>query len=132
MTQLEFDTLSTGLQPGQMLTVNLSDFNLSGAQMLINSVEITDSINENFNVWQHVIAIGSPYEAAQWQTYWANLMNQYADPNDLSNIDDAAGLAFFLTSFIVLSATVTVTKTATTCPICNTSTLCGASSPIIC
>lgn len=103
MTQLEFDMLASdgaGLVPGQLMTVNLSDFGLSNAQMLVSSVEITDSINDQFTIWYHVICIGSPIESSQWQTYWQNLMNQSADPTDLENVDDANGLAYFLTTTV--------------------------------
>lgn len=135
MTQLEFDILASqgaGLTPGQLITVNLSDFSLNNAQMLVSEVEITDSINENFNIYYHVICVGSPLETAQWQTYWANLMNQQSDPTDLENIDDATGLAFFLTSQVSLSPTVVVHPTLATCALCSNSTLCGASSPVVC
>jgi hypothetical protein len=133
MTQLEFNTLTPGLQEGQMLKVNLSDFGLSNTQMLITSVEISDSINENFNIWFHVTAVGSPYDASQWQTYWQSLMNQSSDPTDLQDVDDAAGLAYLFSSTVSLSGggqdvatnaflpttmlTADVTLTKTTCPI---------------
>lgn len=118
VTQLEFDMLASqgaGLMEGQVLTVNLSDFSLSGAQMLVSSVEITDAINDNWNIWYHVIAIGSPYEAVQWQTYWQNLQNQIADPTDLSDVDDASGLALLLTTNDTIHPTVVGYITATTC-----------------
>jgi hypothetical protein len=131
MTQLTFNTLTSGLTEGQMLTVNLPDFGITNAQMLISQVELTDSINENFNIWNVVTAIGSPVESAQWQTFWQNLLNQSADALDLSNVDDAAGLANFFTSTLVVTPTIVVYKTHTVCPICNTSTICGPSQ-IIC
>ena len=131
MTQLEFDTLTPGLQEGQLLPVVLPDFGLN-TSMLIITVEIGDTVDENFNIYFHVTAVGSPWDAAQWQTYWANLQSQSSDPNDFTSIDDSAGLALLLLSTILLSATIVVHATKTTCPICNTTTICGASSPIIC
>jgi hypothetical protein len=71
------------------------------------------------------VAVGSPYDAAQWQTYYQNLMNQSADPSDLADTTDDSTLAYILGSSVTLSPTVVVNATKTTCPICNTSTLCG-------
>jgi hypothetical protein len=120
MTQLEFDVLASmavGLNEGQMLTVNLPDFGLSNTQMLVTSVEITDSLNEMFSIWYHVLAVGSPYDAAQWQTYWQNLMNQESDPSDFSSIDDAGGLAFILSSNFNLTISAVGSVTKAVCPI---------------
>ncbi|MDE1904952.1 MAG: hypothetical protein KGH75_00695 [Rhodospirillales bacterium] len=116
MTLLEFDTLKSTLAEGQMLTVNLADFGLTNRQMLIQSVEMTDS-RDGYNLWYHVTAVGSPYDAAQWQTYYQNLMNQQADPSDLSDTSDSSTLALLLASQITLSPTVVVHATKTTCPI---------------
>ena len=123
-TVLEFETLKTTLSEGQMLTVNLSDFALSNKQMLIQSVAISDQ-RDGINIWYHVVCVGSPYDAAQWQTYYQNLMNQSADPADLSDTNSDSTLAYILASNVTLSPTVTVNATKTTCPICNTGTLCG-------
>lgn len=124
MTVLEFDTLRSGLNEGQMLTVNLSDFGLSNRQMLVQSVELTDG-RDAINIWYHVTCVGSPYDAAQWQTWYQNLMNQQSDPSDLSDTSDSSTLALLFAAQITLSPTVTVNATKTTCPICNTGTLCG-------
>lgn len=114
-TVLEFDTRTKGLMSGQMLTVNLSDFGLSSTQMLISGVAISDQ-DDGFTIWFHVTAVGSPVESAQWQTYWQNLMNQSADPTDLSDTTDTA-LALLLGSTISRVPTATVTKTTAVCPI---------------
>lgn len=129
-TVIEFDTRSTGLAPGQMLTVNLSDFALSGKQMLISDVALSDQM-DGYNVWFHVQAVGSPVETAQWQTYWANLMLQTFDASDLTDAQDTF-LALLLDTAITRTPVATVTRTDYTCPICNTSTICNSSSPVIC
>jgi hypothetical protein len=125
-TLLEFTTRTTGLTEGQLLTVRLSDFALSNAQMLITSVEISDTIGAGYNIWFYIQAVGSPLENAQWQTYWQNLQNQTADPSDLTDVQ-AADLAFLYDSFITLAPTTVVTKTVAACPICGPSTFCGPS-----
>jgi hypothetical protein len=131
ITQVEVDILASQAPAvpivGQMLTVNLPDYGLSGSQMLISEVEITDGVNESFNIYYHVTAIGSPYDAAQWQTYWANLMNQSSDPTDSEDVDADIQFAYLFSSIVVLMATVVVHPTHTTCFICGNSTLCGPS-----
>lgn len=115
MTLLDFDTRVKGFAPGQLLTVNLSDFALSFATMLVNSVAISDQ-TDDYNIWFHVQAVGGPVEAAQWQTYYQTLMQQTYDPSDTTDAVDAA-LALLLASAITLSPTATVTRTDYTCPI---------------
>lgn len=129
-TALTFDTRSTGLAPGQMLTVNLSDFALSNKQMLISEVNLTDQ-QDGYNVWYHVTAIGSPIESVQWQTYWANLMLQSFDPSDLTDAVDTF-LATLRDTVLVRTPTATVTRTDYTCPICSNALVCNTSSPVIC
>jgi hypothetical protein len=92
VTQLEFNTQMPGLMEGQMLTVYLSDFDLIGEQMLINMVEITDSV-DGYNIWFHVVAVGSPVEAVQWQTLWQQMLNQNPDTTALSDVDSSGVLA---------------------------------------
>jgi hypothetical protein len=129
MTVLEFDTRTKGLAPGQMLTVNLSDFGLANKQMLISAVAISDQ-DDGFNIWFHVTCVGSPVESAQWQTYWQALMNQQIDPSELSDTTETF-LALLLASTIIQAHTLTVTKSQYTCPICGNATICG-NSTIIC
>lgn len=125
-TVLTFSTRTKGLAPGQMLTVNLSDYGLTNRAMLISSVGIDDQGPDGFSVWFRVTAVGSPVESAQWQTYWQNLMNQSSDPTDFEDVADTS-LALLLASTVVLTWTGTVTPTKTVCPICNTATLCNTS-----
>lgn len=127
MTVITFATRTKGLAPGQLLTVNLSDFGLSNKQMLISSVSISDQV-DGLNIWYVVNAVGSPVESWQWQTYWQNLMNQFSDP--LEDTSDTA-LALLLASTIVTTWIGTVTKTKNVCPICNNATLCNTTT-IIC
>lgn len=125
-TLLTFSTRTAGLAPGQMLSVNMSDFGLSNTQMLVNSVTITDGV-DGINIWYAVQAVGaSPtattpnaaLESAQWQTYWQNLMNQSSDPSDLTDATDTA-LALFSVSLATTTATVTITQTKVIGAICG-------------
>lgn len=130
MTVLTFSTQRKGLLPGQMLTVNLSDYALSNAQMLIASVAIDDQGPDGFNIWQRVTAVGSPIESAQWQTYWQNLQNQSSDPSDFTDTQDTFQ-ALLLSSSVARTPSVTVSKTTTTCFIIGNSTIIG-NSLIVC
>jgi hypothetical protein len=123
-TVITFDTRVKGLQPGQMLTVSLSDFGLSNKQMLISSVAIDDQ-TDGFNIWFHVTAVGSPIESTQWQTYWQNLMNQSSDPSDLSDTADTA-LALLTSTLVTRTPVVTVTQAKRTGAVCGVSMLCGS------
>jgi hypothetical protein len=115
LTVLQFDTTTAGLVPGQLLTVNLSDFGLSNQSMLVAAVSLSDQ-NDGFNLWYHVAAVASVLESAQWQTYWQNLMRQSSDPSDLSDVSDTS-LALLLSSTVTRTPSATVTKTTTVCPL---------------
>ena len=123
MTVLEFDTRKPGLMEGQLLTVNLPDFALASAAMLISSVKLSDQ-RDGFSIWYHVTAVGGPVEASQWQTYWQNLMNQQADPNDLSDTSDTS-LALLTASNFNMSASFTVSGLVTIGAICGDSMMTG-------
>jgi len=120
-TILTFDTRSKGLMPGQSIPVNLPDFSLN-RQMLINSVAIDDQ-NDGLNIWYHVQAVGSAIELAQWQTYWQNLMNQSADPSDLSDTTDTS-LSYLSSSYVVRIPTSTITTMKVIGGICG-QVICG-------
>lgn len=121
-TILTFSTQQEGFQPGQMLTVNLSDYGLATKSMLIDSVTIDDQGPDGFNIWYRVAAVGSPVESAQWQTYWQNLMNQSSDPTDFEDVADTA-LAFISNTSLTRASTVTVTHAKHLCPIIGNSTI---------
>ncbi|HET9109681.1 MAG TPA: hypothetical protein VFN78_02535 [Ktedonobacterales bacterium] len=117
LTQLEFDIRATdagALADGQMLTVNLSDFGLSGKQMLVSGVEISDQ-RDGVNIWYHVTAVGSPYDVANWQTWFQNLMNQQADPSELSDTADGSILATIYDTQETLHLHVSGSHITTTC-----------------
>jgi hypothetical protein len=114
MTVLEFDTLVNGLADGQMLTVNLADFGLSGAQMLISGVTISDQ-RDGINIWFHVTAVGSPYDVAHWQSFFQAMMNQQADPSELTDTADGSTLALILPAALTLHLRATGSFSTTTC-----------------
>lgn len=125
MTTLVFATRNPGLAQGQTVTVNLPDFALNNRAMLVESVEITDSIDA-INIWYIVTCVGSPYSVAQWQTFWTNLLNQdHAADADADNQNSGVAVAEVSQSQASWNWTGHTTPTVTTCHICGPSTLCG-------
>jgi hypothetical protein len=116
MTVLEFDTLTAGLHDGQMLTVNLSDFGLTSAQMLVSGVDISDQ-RDGINIWFHIKAVGSPYDVANWQTYFQSLMNQQLEASELTDTADGSVLAELVASSFTLHLRATGSRTTTVCSI---------------
>jgi len=114
-TLLTFNTKETGLQPGQLLNVTLSDYNISNLPMLIAGVNISDQ-QDGLTIWFQVAAVGAPgaaawaVESSQWTTYFHNLMAQSSDPSDYT---DAQDTALVIPSVSVASHTPSVTITAT-------------------
>jgi hypothetical protein len=121
MTQLQFMTLEAGLQPGQLLTVNLPDFALN-QQMLVQSVEITD--DDGGNIWYQIVCVGSPYDVT-WQTFWQNLTNQAEGTTDALNLNDDSTLAILYQWTALLNWVATWSLTTYVCPICGPATKCG-------
>jgi len=121
--------IPNGLATGQLLNVNLADFDLS-EQMLVRSVEITDN-TDNLNVWYIVTCIGSPYDVS-WQTFFQTLLNQNgaADTTDPANQDGSAILATLFQVQLARTPAATVTATTAACPICGPNTLCGPNTVV--
>lgn len=127
MTKLEFSTRTPGLAQGQTVTVNLPDYTLNNDAMLIESVEITDSV-DGINIWYHVTAVGSPYSVAQWQTFWQNLLNQdHAADTDADNQNAGTAVAEVNQTQATWNWTATTSKTVVTCHLCGPATLCSGS-----
>src|SRR5260221_7643775 len=60
-TILEFTTMQSGHAPGQLVTVNLPDYNLNNVQMLIESVNASDQ-RDGLNIWYVVKAVLGAYD----------------------------------------------------------------------
>jgi hypothetical protein len=125
MSTLTFITNKKGLTQGQQVTVNLPAFGLLNRQMLIQSVESTDSGDEY--QYNYIInAVGSPYDVT-WQSYFQNL--QPAE-DMLTGAGDTV-LAVLTQWSANLSWTANVTPSTYTCPICGNATIIG-NALIIC
>ena len=124
LTVLTFSTRVKGLQPGQLLPVSLSDFNLSNLPMLITAVNITDQ-PDNQNIWFQVTAVGAPgatawsVQAAQETTFWQNIMAQSSDPSDFTDAQDQV-LTPLSVSTVTRTPSVTITTMKTIGAVCGT------------
>jgi hypothetical protein len=128
MTTLQFVTNKKGLAQGQQLVVNLPAFGLNNTQMLIQSVEITDS-QDGLNYWFIVQCVGSPYDVT-WQTYFQNLSNQ-GDATDAVSVGSDTVIAQITQWSANLSWTANETSTTYSCPLCGNATIIG-NALIIC
>jgi hypothetical protein len=129
MRTLSFLTQKKGLAQGQQLLVNLVAFGLVNTPMLIQSVEITDSVDE-LNYWFIVTCVGSPIDVT-WQTYFQTVVEA---TNNLDPIQvGASAVVAIITQWTALWnwTTGTLNRSNYTCPICGNATLCG-NSTIIC
>jgi hypothetical protein len=129
MRTLQFITNKKGLAQGQLIIVKLPAFGLSNVQMLIQSVEITDS-QDDLNYWFIVQCVGSPADVT-WQTFFQNLVQgpDAVDPIQVGSDTIVATLTSWTAAWNWTSGT--VTNSIYSCPICGNATLCG-NSTIIC
>lgn len=122
-------TRATGLAPGQLINVSLTDYGLTNLPMLISGVTITDQV-DGINIWFSITAIGAvgatswALEAAQYQTLWQRIMAQTSDPSDYTDATDTAQ-ATLLTSVVSTTPTITITETTSVGPICGDTMMCG-------
>jgi len=117
---LSFDTLKTGLKPGQLLTVTAPEHNLTNAQLLIESVQVYD---RDPVLGYHVKAMLGPVNTS-WVQYFANLANKPAVLNNL-NVGNSGTIAIPVSVSDSTTWGETSTVTVYACPICGTSTFCG-------
>ncbi len=75
---LQFWTMTPGLEPGQLLTCNYAPHNLVNAKALIESVEITDG-HDGLNLWYKVQAIIGPYDTT-WIDFYKRVVNGSLNP----------------------------------------------------
>src|SRR5258708_2501660 len=113
-TQLEFHTRQAGLAQGQLVTVNLPDYSLYSAQMLIESVLAADT-TDSYNIWFTVTAVLGPADVS-WVDFFSKLLAQQSPAN---NINVGAGKSVVLLAAFTGSMTPTATFTATAfaCPL---------------
>lgn len=117
-TQLVFTTRIAGFAPGQLITVNLSAFNLNSVQMLIETVSATDAV-DGINIWYSVTAILGPYDTT-WVSFFSSLLKNVQMANSINiGVSQTANILANFTG--TLSPTATLNVTTATCPLPGTS-----------
>jgi hypothetical protein len=115
--QLQFTTLQTGFQQGQLVTVNLPNHNLNSAQMLIETVQASDQI-DGINIWFTVTAVQGPYDVS-WVDFFSALLKQQQPSNSINvGVGSSISILQSFTGSLALSANLTVNVYA--CPVVNT------------
>ncbi len=127
---LTFHTYRGGLAPGQLLGVTLPDYGLAGEQMFVQSVSAQHDGLLHFDY--NVTAIEGPINAS-WVQYFGALAAKGPTLVDSINLGGAGTTLALLQTFTATKApTATFTTLVTACPICNTTLICGAATPIVC
>lgn len=126
--QLTFTTLLSGYVPGQICAVNMPYFNLISTSVLIESVTITDGI-DNYNIWYQVVAIIGPYDVT-YIDFFSRLLSNQA-PANAGNIGQSQSTSTLvdLTASTNPSADLNISVFA--CPIIGNSTIIG-NSLVVC
>lgn len=114
VTTLTFGTLKSGLMPGQLLTVNLATHGLNNVQMLVESINISDS--DAYNVWYTVNLVGAAYDT-NWLSLWTNILRKSQIQIDQSNQGTPQIVALLANSPLTFTWTMTNTQTVYACPV---------------
>ena len=117
-SQLVFQTLQTGFQQGQLVTVPLPDYALYNAQMLIENVSAADTL-DGYNIWYTVTAVLGPFDIT-WVDFFSKLLKQQAPTNSI-NVGTGQSIVIAVSGSITFSPTVTGSATVFACPVPSTS-----------
>lgn len=102
-------TLESGYAPGQLCTLDLSMYGLSGQQAILESVSATDQV-DGVNIWYQLTAVSGPYDAS-WQDFFATLIKMATAAGNV-NAGTTQSLAI-TTSFTASSITPTASLNVT-------------------
>jgi hypothetical protein len=113
-TILQFTTLDPSFAPGQLITVDLPDFGLFHAQMLIEEASISDQ-TDGYNLWNTVKAVQGPYDQT-WVDFFSKLLAQPQVANSINlGTNQSVTLLAPFTGTISMSASLSVDVYA--CPL---------------
>lgn len=112
---VEFTTKQSGLAPGQLLTVNLTDHAISNATAIIEQITVTEP--DGFDLWYDVIAVVGPTNTS-WVQFFQALIPTTSDNTVL--LGTQAVLQYFKPVAVGVSLSVTLTPNVYACPVPNT------------
>lgn len=122
--KLTFQTSRAGLEPGQLLTVNIPAHDLNNAQLLIESVRITDE--DGILIWYDVTALLGPVNTT-WVQFFGTLIQQAQVSSNALSVGSSATLVVAQTFSENWGWTESLTPRVNVCPICGPATICGPS-----
>ena len=115
---LTFATTDYGLQEGQLLTVNDPADDFDNQQMLIESIDITDTLigGDIDVVWYTVKAVSGPVNAG-WQAFFKGLASQGQAVIDSIQVGQSQTVAILASFTATWAWAASLTVTAYTCPV---------------
>lgn len=127
-TQLTCYTMQTGFVQGQSSMVNLPMFGINNAAMLVESVTITDQV-DNYNIWYQLSLVIGPYDTTV-AAFWGNLIGNN-QPMPSLNVGASSSVALLAPFTASITPTATMTPVVTSCPIVGLSTFANTTT-IVC
>lgn len=113
-TTLTFQTMRSGLAPGQLLHVDIPAHNLRGVNMLIESVHLTDE--DGAVIWYEATALLGPVNTSWVQFFGTLVSNAHANSDTLS-VGSQGTLVIPVAFDATESDTASFTVTVQACPI---------------
>ncbi len=126
-SSLYFETVRTGLKPGQLLTVDFSPFNLSGAEMLVEAVKIWFVGNQV----TYGVTVIQGAELGSWARFFKALANIKGELIDHLNVGAEQVLVILMASDETWEWDEDVDVTVNACTLVN-GTVCGGTGPVVC
>lgn len=119
--RFEYETLLTGLKPGQLQTINYPALGLNNAEMLIEAVSIRGAGSNNHH---RITAIQGP-TMGSWSDFFKALAHMKAEIIDRLNVGSDQILIVLVSRSETWKWTESITETPFACPICSPTTICG-------
>lgn len=129
--QVSFKTGKTGIYPGQLITVTLSDHNINAQQLLVENIAISDSLwgPDDFQLTYTVTCIVGPTNTT-WTDFFTSILNKGNGFIDSINLGSNATLTVGVPFTENWSWGETITETVYACPIVGTATVGGAAANV--
>ena len=118
-----FSTFDYGLEPGQLATITYPEYNLASADMLIESVEVSEFGPET--PLYSVKAVYGPAEG-DWTKLFGRLARIKSELLDRLTVGKDEVLVIISQHYGNVEVDETVTKNVYACTICGTGAVCGA------
>lgn len=106
--QLQFTTRDPSYSQGQLITVDMPDFDLNNAQLLISDVSASDQ-NDGVNIYFTATAVLNAYDVT-WVDFFSTILKQQTPPNSINiGVSQVLTIAATMTADFGTSATFNMT-----------------------